>query len=379
MDEGNFYTYKDGNKVEQCKKCMTMHIDNYNPETFLWLLEKMDVPYVEQEWNVLRDRAAQKANQDHKTLTGMSIFGKYLSKMKLKQWNQYGWEDSEKLQADKDYKTQKAVESGQIHDQAALKEMFEAGEISEAEYLTLAAEEPPVRAWTGPYPINNPFPVVDIDIGADLTEEDMKYLAMKWGRLYRPDQWIALEKMWTEMQDSFDIQGAIREDQVLKICKTSLKMDEALDVGDVDTYQKLTRMYDVLTKAGRFTEAQNKDGGKGYIDSVGELVAMCEKEGGFIPRFITDTPQDKVDKTIQDINKYTYNLVTKDMGLAQQIEDALKKIEIQKEMESMEEELMSEVDEAEHAFLEIADEDYEEFYDEIAIQKEFDLKSESDE
>ena len=36
----------------------------------------MDVPYVPQEWNVLRDRAYAK----NPNLTGMSVFGKYLSK-----------------------------------------------------------------------------------------------------------------------------------------------------------------------------------------------------------------------------------------------------------------------------------------------------------
>ena len=52
----NFFTYKDGRKTEMCKKCLTMHIDNFKPETFLWLLEKMDVPYIPEEcpavkWN----------------------------------------------------------------------------------------------------------------------------------------------------------------------------------------------------------------------------------------------------------------------------------------------------------------------------------------
>ena len=50
MDEIKFYTYKDGRKTEMCKDCLTMHIDNYDPSTFLWLLEKMDVPYVPAEW-----------------------------------------------------------------------------------------------------------------------------------------------------------------------------------------------------------------------------------------------------------------------------------------------------------------------------------------
>lgn len=35
MDGNQFFTYKNGEKTELCKKCLTMHIDNFDPETFL--------------------------------------------------------------------------------------------------------------------------------------------------------------------------------------------------------------------------------------------------------------------------------------------------------------------------------------------------------
>ena len=56
-----------------------------------------------------------------------------------------------------------------------------------------------------------------------------------------------------------------------------------------------------------------------------------EREG-YIPRYETDVPQDKVDLTLKDMKDYLYKLVTQDLGFGQQIEDALKKIQIQKEM-----------------------------------------------
>lgn len=85
-EELKYYTYKNGERTEMCKDCMTMHIDNFDESTYLWLLKKMDVPYVPEEWNILRDRALAK----NPKLNGMSVFGKYLSKMKLKQWKDYG-------------------------------------------------------------------------------------------------------------------------------------------------------------------------------------------------------------------------------------------------------------------------------------------------
>jgi len=33
----------------------------------------------------------------------------------------------------------------------------------------------------------------DDDLGEELTEEDKKYLRLKWGKTYRPEEWIRLE------------------------------------------------------------------------------------------------------------------------------------------------------------------------------------------
>jgi hypothetical protein len=61
----------------------------------------MDVPYLPSEWNVLRDRAFAK---DPYKMNGMSVIGKYLAKMKLKQWKNYGYADSKKLQEENENK-----------------------------------------------------------------------------------------------------------------------------------------------------------------------------------------------------------------------------------------------------------------------------------
>ena len=99
MDASQFYgsnnlaKYPDG-KLRQCKKCITMHIDNFNPDTYLWILQACDVPYVPDEWNKLLQSYAK----DRSKLTGMTIIGRYLSKMKLKQYRDYRWKDTEFLQ-----------------------------------------------------------------------------------------------------------------------------------------------------------------------------------------------------------------------------------------------------------------------------------------
>ena len=373
-EDTQFYTYKDGTKTEMCKKCLTMHIDNFDESTYLWLLEKMDVPYIPEEWNVLRERACAK----NPNLNGMSVFGKYLSKMKLKQYKQYGWADTKKLNALNDERRAVQKEEREKFEKE-IKKQFEAGEIGEAEYKTMISAEtqnkeymsrpvaPPEFPQDKYFSENSEIVQEQMDsLISELTQEDKKVLAMKWGALYRPEEWIELEKDYNNMMNSFDIQDADTINTLILICKTNLKMNQALDAGDIEGYQKLSKVSESLRKSAKFTAAQNKEQKNDYVDCVGELVAMCEKDG-FIPRFETDIPQDKVDLTLKDMENYLYKLVTQDLGFGQQIEDALKKIQIQKEMNENVKDILEDDDPTT-----LIDQDYEEFYNSVNEQKEQD-------
>ena len=92
-------------------------------------------------------------------------------------------------------------------------------------------------------------------------------------------------------------------------------------------------MYDSLMKSGKFTAAQNKGQSGEAVDSLAELFAMCE-EDGFIPRYYVDGPQDKVDRTLQDLQMYTKNLVEEETNLSNLIENAMRQIEKDKEKEA---------------------------------------------
>ena len=95
----------------------------------------------------------------------------------------------------------------------------------------------------------------------------------------------------------------------------------------------MSRVYDMLMKSGKFTAAQNKAEKGDYVDSISELVAICEKDG-FIPRAYVETPLDKVDRTIQDFQAYTRQLVTEESGLSELIENAIQQIKSDKEKEA---------------------------------------------
>ena len=360
-DEKLFYTYKggEGKKCELCKDCLTMHLDAYKPETYIWLCEKFDIPYLSPEWNNVRDKEYQKKGPtkfDHKT-----VFGKYLMRMKLNQFYKYGFADSQKLMQDRYNKggdgdpipTEEEERNAAYELAKKLDEQLADGTISEGEYnlmlpgfikaergLTAKAQNKNNREQIpeGSYSFfdESKFEVKQEELpdpAADLTKEDKLYLAMKWGTTYTPAEWLTMERNYHNMEESFDIQDADSKNTLKLICKTDLKMNNAIDMGDFDGYNKLSRVSDQLRKSAKFTAAQNKKEKGEFVDSIGQLVEYCEREGGFIPRYCTDIPQDKVDFTLQDMQKYVYNLVTEDLGFGQQIELYLKKIALEQEEE----------------------------------------------
>lgn len=255
MSDKNFYTYRDGTKMELCKACLTMHIDNFNPDTFLWALEKADVPYVEEEWNKIRDKAFAK---DPYKMNGMSVFGKYISKMKLSQWIRYHWCDTERLRVELDEAkraaaaNQAVLEKERKNFEEELLQKKETGEISDAEYKTymstetqneMIADRAIQKVTAQSAAAASPFMQEEdlVDLGAELTEDDKMYLAMKWGRLYKANEWVLLEEDYKKMEESFDIQDADTANTLVLICKTNLKMNQAIDMRRLGWFPKIIK------------------------------------------------------------------------------------------------------------------------------------------
>lgn len=98
LDEKKFYysnnlqKYPKG-RLNICKKCITKNINNYNPETYLWILQECDVPYIPEEWNKLLCYCGKNESE----ISGMTILGRYLAKMKLKTFMNWRWADTQYL------------------------------------------------------------------------------------------------------------------------------------------------------------------------------------------------------------------------------------------------------------------------------------------
>ena len=364
----NLQKYPNG-KLDTCKKCITMHVDNFNPDTYMWILQECDVPYVPDEWHKLLEKYAY--NRDK--LTGMTILGRYLSKMKLKQHKDYRWKDTAFLQEMADTKKEQAMK----------RQGYDAQEIAlqlekDRQYLPEdgVAKEPVYdETPSAPYPVEDYFAeqCEGEELNIDLTDEDKTYLRLKWGKTYKPEEWVKLEQLYEEMMQSYDIQGAGHIDTLKLICKTSLKANQLIDMGDIEGFQKMSKVYDSLMKSGNFTAAQNKSESGEFVDSIGELIELCEKDG-YIERYYVESPNDKVDLTIQDMQRYTRTLIEEETNISTMVEKALRENakEDEEDAKNNESDIIDEADlSIEDLEKTLRDEDYtdfEDFKDDLALE-----------
>ena len=362
----NLQKYPNG-KLDICKKCITMHVDNFNPDTYMWILQECDVPYVPDEWHKLLEKYAY----DRDKLTGMTILGRYLSKMKLKQHKDYRWKDTAFLQEMADTKKEQAMK----------RQGYDAQEIAlqlekDRQYLPEdgVAKEPVYdETPSAPQPVEDYFAeqCEGEELNIDLTDEDKTYLRLKWGKTYKPEEWVKLEQLYEEMMQSYDIQGAGHIDTLKLICKTSLKANQLIDMGDIEGFQKMSKVYDSLMKSGNFTAAQNKSESGEFVDSIGELIELCEKDG-YIERYYVESPNDKVDLTIQDMQRYTRTLIEEETNISTMVEKALRENakEDEEDAKNNESDIIDEADlSIEDLEKTLKDEDYtnfEDFKDELA-------------
>lgn len=99
LDEFSFYRSRNPKHstgyLPICKQCATEHINNWKPESYIWLLQEMDIPYVPQKWNQFLDFVI---HRDIK-IGPMSVIGRYVSYMNLYSWKSFRFADSEAISA----------------------------------------------------------------------------------------------------------------------------------------------------------------------------------------------------------------------------------------------------------------------------------------
>lgn len=313
-----FFAYKSGEKDDICKECLLEHVDNNDPETFKWILERYDIPYNERLW-------VGRANKEYLANPGRfgpaSVIGKYMRDMKMAQYKRFGYRDSD----NPDFVG--LVPAKDEANEALLKQRLDAGEISQAEYDTMS-----VTADGGnPHDVKKVFTAKSDyvkSVNESLTDEDRMYLMLKWGTSYSADEWVRMERMYKKYCGQYDM-SVDREETLKKLCRTSVKMDKALEHDDMLDYKNLSQVYDSLRKTGKFTDQQNKEDRSDVVDSVGQLVLLCERDGGIIEQFPDpeEYPQDKIDATLNNFKQYSVNLLRNEPNVAGLIETYITKLE----------------------------------------------------
>lgn len=322
MNQENFYLDKTSQHMKTCKKCITMHVNVHEPSTFYHILKEVDIPFMPSEWENLVARYSG----DPKKTKGSSILGRYLAKMKLAQYCHNKWADTDRL-----------IEE---HNQR-LQHLKQAEEEQRTQYSKATGKDPVDEGDDSS---------LRYDFGSTMTRLEKDRMQAKWGRLYKEDEWIQLESFYNEMHSTYDIKGASHEDYLKMICKSSLKMNQAIDTGDIDGFSKLSKNYDQMMRSAKFTAVQNKTSEEAFISSIGEMVRLCEAEG-FIPRYHDEENQDIVDLTIKDITAYLDRLVKTELNLGSLIESTIK----QMEMQSTEDDEIITVELEDDDFLELSD------------------------
>lgn len=317
LPDNQFYTKRNGEKSEKCKFCTTMLVDNSKPETFIPILKEFDYPYVQSEWKTQYEKALKNGNP-----SPQSVLGKYLARMHLSQFSDKKFSDSKDMELEKD---------------RAKKEYLQKIGIDEDEIDTRIQEDkalPKIDLDLEPKELPKSGGLLtqnELEESFDFTQEDKIYLVKKWGNSFLPSEYIYLEEFYLNMTKTYDIITPSHINYLENIAKVSLKMRQALEINDIDGYNKLARTYDMLMKSAKFTAAQDKSKEKDFVDSVGEFALLLEKTKGEIPRYNLNIERDIVDKTLMDYQRFVSKLISNESGLTDLLEKAIRAYDIEQE------------------------------------------------
>ena len=245
LNRNQFYLDKNSQPFSKCKKCLTAHVNLDSASTIYAILQEVDIPYIPSEFETLKERYGQGQNANQ------TVVGRYLGKMKLAQYKDLTFADTDRIVEEERLRKEKA---NQVKVQQF--EQFLAEGMSEEE-ASAAVKEP------------------EFDFGDLFTKEEKKELHLKWGQHYTSEELMQLETFYNNMHSSFDIETASHEDYLLQIAKVSLRMHAAINVGDFESHKNLAATYDKLMKSAKFTASHLKEEEK-FIDSISEMVRLCE-------------------------------------------------------------------------------------------------------
>lgn len=307
------------NVLDICKTCLLQRFDPDDPNTFIPIFREIDIAWIPAIY--------RQTYEKNLTTNGSrtTVLGRYISRMKLGQYANFHFADSEKAQA--------YYSSTDPYDDP----MKYPGAKTPLGEVTLFSDPSAAQRLHLPTYSDGPFiaPGADIEnssIAAPegaamagnivLTKEELTYLLTKWGKDFDAEQLVRLERQYLKMLQDFDIRTETQKDYLRKMCVVSLRYDEALSQNLSDDARRWSAMYSDLTKQSGFQPIQKNEVKPDYMDSIGALVRMAESKE-FIPKWDTSEPKDKLDVILKDYQLFLKRTLLNDPTILDKIDEAV--------------------------------------------------------
>ena len=156
---------------------------------------------------------------------------------------------------------------------------------------------------------------------AELKAAKIEQLSKRWGYDYDEKALEYLENLYTGITNTSAIVGALNEDQVLKLCKVSLIIEEKIRANM--EFDKDLKAYENLVKLAGITTQSIKEGSE--FNSTGELWAYLEKKG-YRVNYYDGAIKDEVDKTMKDVQYWCRYLYINEPGIAEEIQERIENL-----------------------------------------------------
>ena len=141
------------------------------------------------------------------------------------------------------------------------------------------------------------------------------------------DDYHYLENFYNDLCTTQNLVSATQRDDAKRLCEVGLLATKKIRAG-LDAKNEMA-IYHNIVKTEGFEPKNAKN--IGDFDSVGELFTWLEKRG-WRPKWHTE-PQDSVDFTIKNIQKYLQRLVAGEGSLGDQVENRRKQLELANRLE----------------------------------------------
>ena len=157
----------------------------------------------------------------------------------------------------------------------------------------------------------------------ELKAAKLRKLQSRWGLEYDEEQLQYLENLYQGIVNTTGIVGALNEDQVLKLCKVSLIIEDKIRAGT--EFDKDLKAYNDLCKQAGISTQTIKEGSE--FNSTGEVWAYLEKKG-YKVKYYDGAVRDEVDKTMKDIQYWTRYLYINETGIADEINERIENLKV---------------------------------------------------